>query len=130
MMGVHLSTAYQAYARIEELLLLPQGWHADEDAEPPNAVAAAAARVVVDACLAANMPILRIIASGDGGFFLLVKCEAKWMANVECFNDGTVLAETSGETVDVWSVDIANPFEIQETLRRLSAAVQGQEPHA
>lgn len=85
----------------------------------PNQTALDHARVVLDALDEADYAPTRIETSAEeGGFCLSFTGDDGRYADIECFNDGQMLAVTSrfGHETIVWEVD---KYDLVETIERI-----------
>jgi hypothetical protein len=94
------------WEKLESFRNLQHGWDSYE-AEPPNEVAMANARRVLHILWSSGTvpPIRTISPSVEGGIGIVFAGSHNRYADIECFNDGDILAITSnGETEpSVWS---------------------------
>jgi len=92
--------------------------HPRSDAEPVEARAVETARAVYAAFMLADLLPSKIAPVSDGGIALCFYEDAKY-ADVECYNDGEVVATTSahqGATPVVWEVD-----DLADAVNRVAA---------
>lgn len=112
-----LQDALEALARLAQL---PHDWDS-YGAEPPNEVALAHARVVLDVMSEADLKPSHLDASAENGVCLSFIHGSRY-ADIECFNSGEILAVTSygdGKPT-VWEVS-ATPIEIKSAVARIQA---------
>lgn len=106
--------------KIDSLLSLSKGWDC-YDADPPNTMAANHAQTILERGDAMGIHPLKVLASAEGGIFILYTAHASGQANMECYNDGTVYAARMVDSaVGVWSVDVGNHADIDAALTRMT----------
>ena len=112
--------------RLDSFRALPRGWDSYE-AEPPNEVALANARRLLRVAWEYEGGAkLRLSPSVEGGVGVIFGADAKKYADIECFNDGEILAITSAGTPEpsVWTVD-ASPEGFRAAIERISSFLNG-----
>jgi hypothetical protein len=113
-------------ARLASFRDLDTGWDG-YDAPPPNDLALLRAQTVLLFLSALEAtPHTTIAPSPEGGVTIAFKGPQDRYADVECFNDGEMLAmtsETGGEPT-IWSLD-SQPQSLQATLERITAFMKG-----
>jgi hypothetical protein len=100
---------------------LATGWDSYE-AEPPSDVALENARRILNVLWESDLgERIRLSPSVEGGVSIVFKTPDKRYADIECFNDGEILAITSKPASEpvVWPVNLATG-EIRDTLGRIS----------
>jgi hypothetical protein len=104
--------------RVEELEGLPDNWDG-YGAESPNATAIALARDVLDRLHSDALTPERIVPSAEGGVAFVFRAPDRY-ADIECFNDGSVFAGSSGDTIptEVWPVG-ADGTSLGATIERI-----------
>jgi hypothetical protein len=109
-------------SQLDSFRLLRTGWDS-YDAEPPNEAAIANARRILQ-CLwsrPTSAPF-RLVPSVEGGVGIVFSGGGKKYADMECFNDGEILAITSeGSEPTVWTIgeeadSVRKAIEILEVL--------------
>ena len=92
-------------------------------AEPPNAAAVSALRRILLQVSRVGLEPAKIAPSAEGGAAVCFVREGKY-ADVECFNNGDVLAVTSGDGRDpeVWEVGAVTDA-IEQTLKKICAYI-------
>jgi hypothetical protein len=113
--------------RLESFRNLAPGWD-NYDAEPPNEAAMANARSVLRVIWTSDTaPSIRIISpSVEGGVALVFVGNGRKYADIECFNDGEILAITSEGTADpaVWSIH-AGDGQLRHAIEVITAFLNG-----
>lgn len=92
-------------SQLDSFRLLQRGWDS-YDAEPPNEAAIANARRILQ-CLWSKPTTapFRLVPSVEGGVGIVFSGAGKKYADMECFNDGEILAITSeGSEPTVWTI--------------------------
>jgi hypothetical protein len=105
---------------------LAAGWDSYR-AEPPTDAAIENARRVLDVLWENEAGEgVRLSPSVEGGVSIVFKTPDKRYADIECFNDGEVLAITSDPASDpvVWPVDLVTG-EFRDTIVRISTFLNG-----
>jgi hypothetical protein len=93
-------------------------------AEPPNALAVSALRRILLQVSQAGLEPTKIAPSAEGGAAVCFVHEDKY-ADVECFNNGDVLAVTSeeGRDLEVWEVSEESAA-VERTLEKIRAHIR------
>ncbi len=98
---------WRVFQRLESFRSLRQGWDS-YDAEPPGDVAIANARRILHVLWSgeAAPPLRQISPSVEGGVAVVFTGRDKKYADIECFNNGDILAITSDGATEpsVWSI--------------------------
>lgn len=132
----HKEPKYVAYAdseRAEQLAKLhafrslQRGWDS-YDAEPPSELATTNATRVLHVIWSIGLasPIKAIVPSVEGGISIVFSASGQKYADIECFNDGEILALTS-EGVDepsVWSLN-GGAGSLRRAIEKVSAFLNG-----
>lgn len=132
----HKEPKYVAYAdseRAEQLAKLhsfsglQRGWDS-YDAEPPSELATTNATRVLHVIWSVGLasPIKAIVPSVEGGISIVFSASSQKCADIECFNDGEILAltsESAGEP-SVWSLN-GGTGTLRRTIERISAFLNG-----
>ena len=105
-------------AELDGLRKLRADWDS-YGAEPPNATAVSALRSILLQVPRVGLEPAKIAPSAEGGAAVCFVREDKY-ADVECFNNGDVLAVTSGDGRDpeVWEVG-AESDSVERTLKKI-----------
>ena len=108
---------------LDGLRKLRVGWDS-YGAEPPNAAAISALRRILLHVSRAGLEPTKIAPSAEGGAAVCFVREDKY-ADVECFNNGDVLAVTSreGQDPEVWEVG-AETHAVEQTLEKIRAYIR------
>lgn len=117
-------------ARLRSFRELSPGWDSYE-ADPPNETALQNAHHILRALWESeeegtHVARVRLSPSVEGGVGIIFGAAGQRYADIECFNDGEVLAITSepGTEPVVWSVD-TEPGSLRQTFRRITAFLNG-----
>lgn len=115
--GELLSRQKAMEAELKRMASLPVGWDS-YDAEPPSADAIRLATRVLSACIAADLPPSRVRPSVEGGVAVTFLVDGGY-ADIECFNDGTMVAGRSlpPKPPLAWDVELANLSTAIEKIR-------------
>jgi hypothetical protein len=100
---------------------LTPGWDSYE-APPPGGAAIDHARRVLESLMDWDgSPPVRVIPSVEGGVLLAFSNGARY-ADIECFNDGEILAVISApeENPVIWPVSL-DPGSLQASIQRIAA---------
>jgi hypothetical protein len=111
-------------AKVRELTSLLPGWDGGL-ASIPNTVAVRNAEKVLDAISSSSMlQPHRIVPSVEGGIAVTFRAGSTRYADIECFNDGELMATTSSKDGDtaVWEFTMEN---FNQTLRKINAFLCG-----
>lgn len=102
--------------QVVRLAQLQHGWDSYGSPSPsPESVAIAA--VIVTASFDANLPPTAVVPSAEGGVGIVYRRDGKH-ADIECFNDGEIVALTAHQDgpPHTWTV---SPDEIDSTIRSI-----------
>jgi hypothetical protein len=112
-------------ARLESFHNLRRGWDS-YNAEPPNETSINNARHVLHVLWASEIaaPVRTIAPSVEGGVGIVFASHGKKYADIECFNDGEILAITSEEASEplVWTLEVGS---IRRAVERISSFLDG-----
>jgi len=105
--------------KLESFRALTVGWDSYE-AVPPNQTAIEHAREVLRFLSRHAGPKVRLTPCVEGGVTILLGGTAIRYADIECYNDGEILAITSEpeQDPDIWPVDLGNDS-LQAALDRI-----------
>lgn len=112
-------------ARLESFRGLQRGWDS-YDAEPPNAMAIDNAKRILRVLWEGDIEVrMRLSPSVEGGVAVVFNGSDKY-ADLECFNDGEILAITSEGSAEpsVWSVG-ADAASLRDAVVKIIAFVNG-----
>jgi hypothetical protein len=113
-------------AVIDSFRELETGWDS-YGAEPPSMVAIENARRILRVLWEGEAGArIRLSPSVEGGVSIIFRTSDKRYADIECFNDGEVLAITSDPKADpvVWSVNI-EPDKLRDAIGRITNFLNG-----
>ncbi len=104
---------------------LAYGWDSYK-AEPPSETALANARRVLHCAWCSDIGSLRLSPSVEGGVGIIFAGPEKRYADIECFNDGEILAITSESASEpsVWSLG-DEPGSIRKAIERIGKFLDG-----
>ena len=121
---VHIPTPL--FERLEQLASLGDDWNS-YGAPTPNQEATAFARAVLDVALENAFFPEDIAPSVEGGVLICFRAAERY-ADIECFNDGAVLAMTSEPPLDPRAWPVRNDRRgIQNAVEEIRAFVEGQQ---
>ena len=105
-------------SELESLRKLPSNWDSN-GAEPPNPTAISRLESVLDLLAGVDLNPTKIVPSAEGGAAVCFIQGAKY-ADVECFNNGTLLAvlSTGRGTPEVWEIGPSGKS-VRKTLERI-----------
>ena len=113
-------------AKLARMGNLHRGWDG-YDAEAPNEIAIRHARKVLRFLgEREGTAQVRIEPSAEGGVTIILSPDGSRYADIECFNDGEILALTSerGSDPTIWRVE-AEPESLRVTTEKLAAFLNG-----
>ena len=114
-------------ARLESFRTLQPGWDS-YDAAPPNEVAIENARHILHVLWVSEAapPLRQISPSVEGGIAVVFTGHDKKYADIECFNNGDILAITSNGSTEpsVWSLN-KEGGSIRHAIEKLNAFFNG-----
>jgi len=114
-------------ARLEAFRSLRQGWDS-YDAEPPSDAAIDNARRILLVLWSSEIapPLRQISPSVEGGVAVVFTGRDKKYADIECFNNGDIMAITSDGTTEpsVWSIN-KEGGSIRQAIEKLNAFFNG-----
>ena len=114
---LHASDPFEPFRRsLDSLLSLVPSWDG-LDSEPPNAAAIENCRIVLNAARDQGLVPTQLVAAHESVFVYFWKGQQRY-ANIECDNDGTVLAAVSDRTgmPSVWVVERDGMAQVLEKL--------------
>lgn len=112
--------------RLDSFRDLQRGWDS-YGAEPPSEIALSNARRLLRVAWEFEEGAkIRLSPSVEGGVGVIFGGGVKKYADIECFNDGEILAITSEGTPEpsVWTVD-ASPEGFRATIEKISSFLNG-----
>ncbi len=113
-------TAIKALNQLRELTV---GWDS-YDAEPPSELALHTTNLILDKLQAAGLSPHSVIPTVEGGVGIVFINGTEY-ADIECFNDGEILAGIPNNGKDfVWEVAIPKLHETIQKIRNLDETIE------